>query len=200
MRPILRCVLASAAFAELSWDCGMDLLSLFLTSNFDVNFDAGCRVQVLCMWDFKIQTDNKIEHNKPDITVLDTDRTQMPDYWCCLPIWHPGKRQRERERKLRTSKSWSGSWNESEKLCKVTVVPIIIRELQHQTFLVPRTPTGSIFAARQSLRMSRRSWAVVADFKTRVLRLKPGAQILGSSKSIRHIIVENVSPKIMFSS
>ena len=54
--------------------------------------------KVLCMWDFKIQTDNKIEHNKPDITVLDTDRTQMPDYWCCLPIWHPGKRQRERER------------------------------------------------------------------------------------------------------
>ena len=58
----------------------MDLLSLFLTSNFGVNFGAGCSVQVLCMWDFKIQTDNKIEHNKPDITVLDTDRTQMPDY------------------------------------------------------------------------------------------------------------------------
>ena len=36
--------------------------------------------KVLRMWDFKIQTDNKIEHNKPDITVLDTDRTQMPDY------------------------------------------------------------------------------------------------------------------------
>ena len=86
------------------------------------------------------------------------------------------------------------------KLRKVTVVPIIIRELQHQTFLVPRTPTGSIFAARQSLRMSRRSWAVVADFKTRVLRLKPEVKILGSSKSIRHIIVENVSSEIMFSS
>ena len=80
MRPILRCVLASVAFAELSWDCGMDLLSLFLTSNFGVNFGAGRRVQVLCMWDFKIQTDNKIEHNKSDITVLDTDRTQLPAY------------------------------------------------------------------------------------------------------------------------
>ena len=58
----------------------MDLLSLFLTSNFGVNFGAGRRVQVLCMWDFKIQTDNKIEHNKSNITVLDTDRTQLPAY------------------------------------------------------------------------------------------------------------------------
>ena len=41
MRPILRCVLASTAVAELSWDCGMGLLSLLLTSNFGVNFGAG---------------------------------------------------------------------------------------------------------------------------------------------------------------
>ena len=47
------------------------------------------------------------------------------------------------------------------------------RELKHQTFLVPRTPTGCIFAAWQLLRLSRRSWAAVRDFKTRVLRLKP---------------------------
>ena len=59
------------------------------------------------------------------------------------------------------------------------------RELKHQTFLVPRTPTGTIFAAWQPLRTSRRSWAAVTDFKTRVLRLKPEVQILGSSKSIR---------------
>ena len=38
--------------------------------------------------------------------------------------------------------------------------------------------------------MSRRSWAAVTDFKTRVLRLKPEVQILGSSKSIRHTKVE----------
>ena len=56
--------------------------------------------------------------------------------------------------------------------------------------MVPRTPTGSIFAAWQPLRMSRRSWARVTDFKTRVLRLKPEVQILGSSKSIRHTKVE----------
>ena len=66
----------------------------------------------------------------------------------------------------------------------------VIRELKHQTILVPRTPTGSIFAAWQPLRMSRRSWAAVTDFKTRVLRLKPEVQILGSSKSIRHTKVE----------
>ena len=32
-------------------------------------------------------------------------------------------------------------------LCFLEVVFISIRELKHQTFLVPRTPTGSIFAA-----------------------------------------------------
>ena len=57
-------------------------------------------------------------------------------------------------------------------------------------FLVPRTLTRSIFAAWQPLRMSRRSWAVGTDFKTRVLRLKPEVQILGSTKSIHHTKVE----------
>ena len=41
----------------------------------------------------------------------------------------------------------------------------VIRELKHQMFLVPRTPTGSIFTAWQPLRMSRRSWAAVTDWK-----------------------------------
>ena len=71
-------------------------------------------------------------------------------------------------------------------------------ELKHQTFLVSRTPTGSIFAAWQPLRMSRRSWAAVTDFKTRVLRLKPEVQILGSSKSIRHTKVEILRLKSCF--
>ena len=74
----------------------------------------------------------------------------------------------------------------------------VIRELKHQTILVPRTPTGSIFAAWQPLRMSRRSWAAVTDFKTRVLRLKPEVQILGSSKSIRHTKVEVLRLKSCF--
>ena len=74
----------------------------------------------------------------------------------------------------------------------------VIRELKHQTILVPRTPTGSIFAAWQPLRMSRRSWAAVTDFKTRVLRLKPEVQILGSSKSIRHTKVEILRLKSCF--
>ena len=72
------------------------------------------------------------------------------------------------------------------------------RELKHQSFLVPRTPTGSIFAAWQPLRMSRRSWAAVTDFKTRVLRLKPEVQILGSSKSIRHTKVQILPLKSCF--
>ena len=33
-----------------------------------------------CTRDFKIQTDNKIEHDKPDIEVLDKIERQMSDY------------------------------------------------------------------------------------------------------------------------
>ena len=58
----------------------------------------------------------------------------------------------------------------------VASVFIVSKELKHQTFLVPGTPTGSICAAWQPLRISRRSWAAVTDFKTRVLRLKPEVQ------------------------
>ena len=65
-----------------------------------------------------------------------------------------------------------------------------IGELKHQTFLEPGTPTESIFAAWQPLRMSRRSWAAVTDFNARVLTLKPEVQILCSSKSFRHTKVE----------
>ena len=49
------------------------------------------------LWDFKIQTDNKIEHDKPDTEVLDKIERQMSDYWCCLSVWHPSERQMERE-------------------------------------------------------------------------------------------------------
>ena len=65
-------------------------------------------------------------------------------------------------------------------------------------FLVLRTPTGSIFAALQPLRLLRRSWAAVTDFKTRVVRLKPEVHILGSSKSIRHTKVEILHQKSCF--
>ena len=57
---------------------------------------------------------------------------------------------------------------------------------------------GSIFAAWQPLRMSRRSWNAVTDFKTRVLRLKPEVQILGSSESIRHTKVKILRLKSSF--
>ena len=55
----------------------------------------------------------------------------------------------------------------------------------------PRLALGNLSTRRswyhgRQPRMSRRSWAAVTDFKTRVLRLKPEVQILGSSKSIRH--------------
>ena len=72
------------------------------------------------------------------------------------------------------------------------------RKLKHQTFLEPRTSTGSIFAAWQPLRMSKRSWAAVTDFNTRVLTLKPEVQILCSSKSFRHTKVESPRLKSCF--
>ena len=59
-------------------------------------------------------------------------------------------------------------------------------------------PTGSIFAARQPLCMSRRSWVMVTDFKTRVLRLKPEVHVLGSSRSIHHTKVEILRLKSCF--
>ena len=46
--------------------------------------------------------------------------------------------------------------------------------------------------------MSRRSWVAATDFKTRVLRLKPEVQILGSWKSIRHTKVEILRLKSRF--
>ena len=57
---------------------------------------------------------------------------------------------------------------------------------------------GSIFAALQPLRLLRRSWAAVMDFKTRVVRLKPEVHILGFSKSIRHTKVEILQQKLCF--
>ena len=82
--------------------------------------------------------------------------------------------------------------------CEENTSSVHIRELKHQTLLVPPTPTGSIFAAWQPLRMSRRSWAAVTDFKTRVLRLKPEVQIVGSSKNNRHTKVEILHLKSCF--
>ena len=78
------------------------------------------------------------------------------------------------------------------------LIAVINRELKHQTVLVPRTPTGSIFAARQPLRMWRLSRAAVTGFETRVLRLKPEVQIRCSSKSIRHSKVEILRLKSCF--
>ena len=66
------------------------------------------------LWDFKIQTDNKIEHNKPDIVVLDKIERKclIIDVACPFDI---------RDLKREVKRIW--------KLRKVTVVPIIIGSL-----------------------------------------------------------------------
>ena len=72
----------------------------------------------------------------------------------------------------------------------------IVRELKHQTFFGPQP---EVFLQHDShFRMLRRSWVAVTNFKTRVLRLKPEVQILGSSKSIRHTKVETLRLKSCF--
>ena len=78
------------------------------------------------LWDFKIQTDNKIEHNKPDIVVLDKIE------WKCLIIGVPclfntlvkEKEKIENYQDLKWELKWI--W----KLRRVTVVPIIIDALR----------------------------------------------------------------------
>ena len=67
-------------------------------------------------------------------------------------------------------------WRMEGKALGSRLVEFDKRELKHQTLQVPRTPTRCIFAAGQPLRMSRRFWAAVTDFKTRVFRLKPEVQ------------------------
>ena len=61
-------------------------------------------------------------------TSLCWNRTEVPDYWCCLSILHLKEWQRERESWELTktwSRSWKGSGNWAEYLCNC-VVPVII--------------------------------------------------------------------------
>ena len=78
------------------------------------------------LWDFKIQTNNNIKHNKPDIVVLDKIE------WKCLIIGVPclfntlvkEKEKIENYQDLKWELKWI--W----KLHRVTVVPIIIGALR----------------------------------------------------------------------
>ena len=51
------------------------------------------------LWDFKIQTDNKIEHNKPDIVILDKIERKflIIDVACPLDIGVKGKEKEKIE-------------------------------------------------------------------------------------------------------
>ena len=55
------------------------------------------------LWDFKIQTVNKIEHNKPDIVVLDEieQKSLIIDVPCSFDI----RVNYKRKRKFRTTKT-----------------------------------------------------------------------------------------------
>ena len=79
------------------------------------------------LWDFKIQTDNKIEHNKPDIVVLDKMERKclIIDVACPFDIRVKDKEKEKIENCQDLKREVKRIW----KLRKVTVVPIIIGSL-----------------------------------------------------------------------
>ena len=78
------------------------------------------------LWDFKIQTDNNIEHNKPDIVVLDKIECKclIIDVPCLFNTLVKDKEKIENFQDLKWELKWI--W----KLHRVTLVPIIIGALR----------------------------------------------------------------------
>ena len=76
------------------------------------------------LWDFKIQTDNKIEYNKPDIVILDTIERKclISEVACPLEIRLKGKEKEKIESYQYLKQELKRIW----KLRWVTVVPVII--------------------------------------------------------------------------
>ena len=79
------------------------------------------------LWDFKIQTDNKIEHKKPDIVILDKIERKflIIDVACSLDIGVKGKEKEKIENYQYLKRELKRIW----KLSRVTVVPVIIGTL-----------------------------------------------------------------------
>ena len=79
------------------------------------------------LWDFKIQTDNKIEHNKPDIVILDKIERKflIIDVACPLDIGVKGKEKEKIENYQYLKRELKRIW----KLSRVTVVAVIIGTL-----------------------------------------------------------------------
>ena len=79
------------------------------------------------LWDFKIQTDTKVEHNKPDIVVLD----KIERKYLIIDVARPfdtrvkGKEKEEIENYQELKREFKWIW----KLRRVTVVPVIIGAL-----------------------------------------------------------------------
>ena len=79
------------------------------------------------LWDFKIQTDNKIEHNKPAIVILDKIERKflIIDVACPLDIGVKGKDKEKIENYQYLKRELKRIW----KLSRITVVPVIIGTL-----------------------------------------------------------------------
>ena len=75
------------------------------------------------LWDFKIQTDNKTEYNKPDIVILDKIERKclISEVACPLDIRVKGKEKEKIENYQYLRQELKRIW----KLGRVTVVPVI---------------------------------------------------------------------------
>ena len=85
----------------IHWDLYVKSWVMTGMKNITVTSHDQCMNPVLnkLLWDFKIQTDNKVEHNKPDIVVLDkTERKCLIiDVACPFDIRVKGKEKDEIE-------------------------------------------------------------------------------------------------------
>ena len=49
--------------------------------------------QVKLLWDFKIQTDHHLDHNRPDIVVLEKASSLVPNHRRGMSFWYPNCRK-----------------------------------------------------------------------------------------------------------
>lgn len=94
---------------------------------------------VKILWDFTIQTDKKLPHNKPDIVVVEkTSRTcQIIDVQCSMPRWLQNQTERGGKRQ---QISWSSLWSQNplEAGYHYTNCYRSIGDLYRQTGKIPR--------------------------------------------------------------
>ena len=116
------------------------------------------------LWDFfKIQTDNKVEHNKPDIVVLDKIERKclIIDVACPFDTRVKGKEKEEIENYQELKREFKWIW----KLRRVTVAPVIIGALGTVSKDIEKWLTENGVTCRlESLQRARLYWVQPESF------------------------------------